>query len=373
MAGAGPCLAIPLKAAIQELPPATQAEAEATKQLLDIQTQLREKQITPEDAAAASEAIRNGLKSQTGELERQAKLEEELLAKEKELQAYTERSVGAEAQVASELERQKAEKEEIARLTQEIEDNGGMVLPPKEFEALGESIEEIIPPVEELVDVIATGPDSVAGALDRASGASANFKERASADIKVVTNDFRESFDIFEEYGKSATSNVENAIDEFARTGKLSVGDFAASVLSDLAAITAKAAILGALFGNKQYGGDGSGGLIGSFIGAFTGSGTSVPSADGGGFTGMGSRSGGIDGKGGFPAILHPNETVLDHTKGQGMGGGTVNLSQTVIIKETLPAGIGARMVKESVAASQAALTQINQRGGNRRKALGLG
>jgi hypothetical protein len=41
-------------------------------------------------------------------------------------------------------------------------------------------------------------------------------------------------------------------------------------------------------------------------------------SFEGGGFTGMGSRTGGIDGKGGFPAILHPNETVIDHTKGQG-------------------------------------------------------
>ena len=43
-------------------------------------------------------------------------------------------------------------------------------------------------------------------------------------------------------------------------------------------------------------------------------------SFDGGGFTGVGSRSGGMDGKGGFPAILHPNETVVDHTKGQVQG-----------------------------------------------------
>ncbi len=42
-------------------------------------------------------------------------------------------------------------------------------------------------------------------------------------------------------------------------------------------------------------------------------------SFDGGGFTGSGARTGGVDGKGGFPAILHPNETVIDHTKGQGM------------------------------------------------------
>jgi TP901 family phage tail tape measure protein len=42
---------------------------------------------------------------------------------------------------------------------------------------------------------------------------------------------------------------------------------------------------------------------------------------DGGGYTGDGSRSGGMDGKGGFMAMLHPQETVIDHTRGQGMGG----------------------------------------------------
>ncbi len=43
-------------------------------------------------------------------------------------------------------------------------------------------------------------------------------------------------------------------------------------------------------------------------------------SFEGGGFTGRGSRSGGMDGKGGFPAMLHPNESVIDHTKGQAGG-----------------------------------------------------
>lgn len=35
----------------------------------------------------------------------------------------------------------------------------------------------------------------------------------------------------------------------------------------------------------------------------------------GGGYTGNGLRSGGVDGQGGFFAILHPQETVIDHTK----------------------------------------------------------
>lgn len=47
---------------------------------------------------------------------------------------------------------------------------------------------------------------------------------------------------------------------------------------------------------------------------------------DGGGYTGSGSRSGGMDGKGGFMAMLHPNETVVDHTKGQSTS------SQSVVV-----------------------------------------
>lgn len=43
-------------------------------------------------------------------------------------------------------------------------------------------------------------------------------------------------------------------------------------------------------------------------------------SFEGGGFTGIGPRSGGVDGKGGFLSLLHPNESVIDHTKGQGQG-----------------------------------------------------
>lgn len=60
------------------------------------------------------------------------------------------------------------------------------------------------------------------------------------------------------------------------------------------------------------------------------GGGIKLPSFDGGGFTGYGSRTGGIDGKGGMPAILHPNETVVDHTKGQSMGAQDVHVTVSV-------------------------------------------
>jgi phage-related minor tail protein len=54
---------------------------------------------------------------------------------------------------------------------------------------------------------------------------------------------------------------------------------------------------------------------------------------EGGGDTGNGPRSGGLDGKGGFLAMVHPQETVIDRTKGQStQGAGSVTLSQTFYI-----------------------------------------
>lgn len=48
-------------------------------------------------------------------------------------------------------------------------------------------------------------------------------------------------------------------------------------------------------------------------------------SFEGGGFTGFGARAGGLDGKGGYMAMVHPNESIVDHTKGQGQGITIVN------------------------------------------------
>jgi hypothetical protein len=62
------------------------------------------------------------------------------------------------------------------------------------------------------------------------------------------------------------------------------------------------------------------------------------PSFDGGGYTGNGSRTGGLDGKGGFWAMMHPQETVIDHTKSSGKGvsfGGSGNVTVNVSLQET--------------------------------------
>jgi tape measure domain-containing protein len=54
-------------------------------------------------------------------------------------------------------------------------------------------------------------------------------------------------------------------------------------------------------------------------------------SFDGGGYTGNGPRSGGLDGKGGFLAMMHPQETVIDHTKQRG-GSGNASDGGNVVV-----------------------------------------
>jgi len=111
---------------------------------------------------------------------------------------------------------------------------------------------------------------------------------------------------------------------DFLKTGKASFKDFANSVVTELIRIAVQKLVIDKMFAS-----------FGSFFKPkIDTSGlsipTTIPSGDGGGFTGLGSRAGGVDGKGGFPAILHPNETVIDHTKGQGMGA-TVNFNISTV------------------------------------------
>lgn len=108
----------------------------------------------------------------------------------------------------------------------------------------------------------------------------------------------------------------ENAFDNLiSKAGQF--GDRLISMAMDSAIQGLFGTIAGLFGGGLGLGGGGIGratyGGVGGFFPAF-------PGYEGGGYTGMGARSGGMDGKSGFLAMLHPDETVLDHTKGQGSG-----------------------------------------------------
>ena len=94
------------------------------------------------------------------------------------------------------------------------------------------------------------------------------------------------------------------------------------------------------------------------------------PSFDGGGFTGTGARSGGVDGKGGFNAVLHPNETVIDHTKNQNSGGGGGSVTLNLTINGDPNPMVVEQIREQSANLALNMLADRNRRKGSRARAL---
>ena len=128
-----------------------------------------------------------------------------------------------------------------------------------------------------------------------------------------------------EQMGVKSMKSFEDAIVDGLKNGKLSFKNFADVVINELLRIAVQQLVVKNLLN-----------LFNSFGGFSLDDGSTAkaaalqPTFAGGGYTGGGSRSGGVDGQGGFNAILHPNETVVDHTKGQGMGT-TVNFNISTV------------------------------------------
>lgn len=114
---------------------------------------------------------------------------------------------------------------------------------------------------------------------------------------------------------------------------------------------------------------------FGGFLGGSSNSGIAsigkaLQSYDNGGYTGNGSRSGGLDGKGGFMAMLHPQETVVDHSKGQS-GGVTVvqNINISTGVQQTVRSEIR-QMMPQIAQSAKNAVVDSKRRGGNYGRAM---
>lgn len=79
-------------------------------------------------------------------------------------------------------------------------------------------------------------------------------------------------------------------------------------------------------------------------------------SFEGGGYTGQGFRSGGMDGKGGFMAMLHPNETVVDHEQGGSVAPKIVNVLDPSLIGDYLNTSRGEDLIINIMQRNQSAL-----------------
>ena len=145
--------------------------------------------------------------------------------------------------------------------------------------------------------------------------------------LSIVTNRYKIATGAALDFAKIATlsaTNLENSLMSLA-DGTLNVQDafksMARSVIKELYRVLVVQQIVNGamgMFGYQRMAG-----------GGFGKASTVAPTVGfaGGGYTGSGSRSGGVDGRGGFHAILHPQETVIDHTKGQGLG---TTINQTI-------------------------------------------
>ena len=143
--------------------------------------------------------------------------------------------------------------------------------------------------------------------------------------------------------------------------GSGSFKNFANSMIKDMAKIALQQAtqpIFNAIFKGLT---GGSGGFV---VGTGGGAGGVVPGLEGGGFTGNGARSGGVDGKGGFPAILHPQETVIDHAQGGSMGNVSVVVNVDASGTNTQGDGEGKDIGKAIGVAVRNVLIQEKRSGG---------
>lgn len=170
----------------------------------------------------------------------------------------------------------------------------------------------------DLMDGLAVGiADRAVAAGEAAAEAARQATEAASAGIDAAVET---AGDAAERFGSRFASFVMPII-----RGTQSIGEAFASMaqrignsLFEQGLSQLGQSLFGGLFGGGGGGLFGGGG--GLFGGLFGGGGKSFA---GGGYTGPGARSGGLDGQGGFLAMLHPQETVIDHARG---GGGATRI-----------------------------------------------
>ena len=187
--------------------------------------------------------------------------------------------------------------------------------------------------------------------------------KKAVSETEVATESMQSNLKSIGDTMTSTMSDGIMAIMDGTKSAKDAFKDMAKSIIAKLYEIL----VVQQLVGSFTAGVDGKKGTGTGIAGAVMG----VLGFEGGGFTGSGSRVGGVDGKGGFPAIVHPNETIIDHTKGQQMpssGGGSVVVNQTINVTTGVQSTVRAEVMSllpRIVEASKAGVIDARRRGGS--------
>tara|TARA_R100001440_G_C2523516_1_gene119162 strand:- start:5380 stop:7239 length:1860 start_codon:yes stop_codon:yes gene_type:complete len=197
---------------------------------------------------------------------------------------------------------------------------------------------------------------------------NADAAEKALRELEKQQDQFRDAYmPLFNEFGDGFADAITGA-QNFAEAMK----GVAKSVIDSLIRMAIQKMIVDQLFAGfmNMFGPQQQTTSLGSALSQASKAGFGIKGFEGGGFTGHGSRSGGLDGRGGFMAMLHPNETVVDHTKGS--GGGVViqqTINVTTGVQQTVRAEI-ATLMPQIAQATKAAVADARMRGGNFSKSM---
>ena len=253
---------------------------------------------------------------------------------------------------------------------------GGIEEEIRALEARVNGTEEVYKLEKQIKDLVKSGNGSVNEAEARAL---INRKTELQEQVKVAEQ-LKQSYESLADSISGSLTGAFRDIITGSKSAEQALSDAFASIADafldmamEMIKEWLKMQILGIFAGG--LGGGGGGGFGGvstpsySPTGAFSsGVGGIFPTFEGGGYTGNASRSGGVDGRGGFPAILHPNETVVDHSsvmgKYSGAGSSSSNGgSKTIRFESTSINSVEYVTVSQAMAMSKQAANDGAKRG----------
>jgi len=220
---------------------------------------------------------------------------------------------------------------------------------------------------EELRLIGATDAERRASEASRMAGAAATEEERqqiialneAIYQEAAALDERQQVLDLYRDTTRGAIDDLisgaeqgKTAWETLADTGVNALRRVSSALIDD---------VLNSIFQVNNAASGGS--LFGNLFAGIFGGGMSdpwadlrLPSFDGGGSTGSGPRTGGMDGRGGFPAIVHPQETIVDHTRGQSAGGQNVHVTSDVRVSVDDSGNLRAFVERTSVEQSRSVL-----------------
>ena len=246
--------------------------------------------------------------------------------------------------------------------------------PAAKYDEEIKAIDKLKAKAPELAEALTAVQQKLKDQRDAALGAKSALQEYAEASV-----DLQKSLDSHALKGVKALEDGLVDLISGTKNASLAFRDMARSIISDLIRMQVQQSITQPLAGLLNQFVPNVANSIGNFMfggtptlssSNYVGSGEPAQTFPyngfaGGGFTGNGPRSGGVDGKGGFPAILHPNETVIDHAQGQSAGtviNQTINV--TTGVQQTVRTEIMG-LLPQIAEASKAAVLDARRRGGS--------